>query len=67
MHHDEDAEVYINGESVAVVQGYTNEYKLVPIPAGKRSALKAGANLMAVHCRQTDGGQFIDVHLVDAE
>lgn len=67
VHHDEDAEVYVNGQAVAVLKGYTQEYKVVPIDAEKRGALRAGQNVMAVHCRQTRGGQFIDVHLVDAD
>jgi beta-galactosidase/beta-glucuronidase len=65
IHHDEDAEVYINGQGVAVLKGFTREYGVVPIE--KRSALKNGQNVLAVHCRQTTGGQFIDVHLVDAD
>ncbi|HJN07987.1 MAG TPA: glycoside hydrolase family 2 TIM barrel-domain containing protein [Pirellulaceae bacterium] len=67
IHHDEDAEVYINGASVAVLKGYTTKYEIVPIDKTKRSVLTAGNNVMAVHCRQTGGGQFIDVHLVDAD
>jgi hypothetical protein len=65
MHHDEDAEVFINGQLVANVKGFTNRYIEVPIAAEKRAALKTGMNVMAVHCKQTTGGQFIDVHLVD--
>ncbi len=67
IHHDEDAEVYINGQLVGKFKGYTTEYQVVPISADKLDVLKTGRNLMAVHCRQTGGGQFIDVHLVDAE
>lgn len=64
IHHDEDAEIYINGKSVAVAKGFTTEYKTLPL---NDAALKIGDNQMAVHCRQTNGGQFIDVHLVDAD
>jgi len=67
MHHDEDVEVYVNGKILAQLDGFTNKYELVAIPEANRDALKSGTNVMAAHCRQTLGGQFVDVHLVDAE
>lgn len=67
IHHDEDAEVYINGMQVAKVTGYQSKYIVVPLGPAKRSALNAGQNTMAVHCKQTAGGQFIDVHFIDAD
>ncbi len=63
LYHDEDAEVYINGQQAARVSGYTTDYEFVPI--GTRAALKPGRNLFAVHCHQTQGGQFIDLGIVD--
>ena len=65
IHHDEDAEVYLNGVLVASLQGYTTGYVLVPLDAAGRAALQRGANTLAVHVRQTDGGQYIDVGLVE--
>ena len=62
--HDDDAEVYVNGELVAVLPGYTGTYAYVPLDEHSR-ALRAGVNTMAVHVHQTRGGQFIDVGLVD--
>jgi len=35
IHHDEDADVYLNGTQVASFEGFTLEYKVVPIAADK--------------------------------
>ena len=67
IHHDEDADVFLNGTPIGQFKGYTTEYQVVSIDREKRSALKIGRNILAVHCRQTGGGQFIDVHLIDAD
>lgn len=67
IHHDEDCQVYINGQQVASLSGFVTEYKVVPIQPEKASALKSGKNSLAVHCRQTGGGQSIDVHVIDAD
>ncbi|MHC4994839.1 MAG: family 43 glycosylhydrolase [Planctomycetota bacterium] len=66
IHHDEDVEVYINGQNVLNRQRYTTKYIVAPIPADKHSAWRVGDNTLAIHCKQTTGGQFIDAHLVDA-
>lgn len=67
IHHDEDAEVFINGELVATFERWVSEYQVVPLEGKARESLRDGINVVAVHCSQTSGGQFIDVHLIDAD
>lgn len=63
VHHDEDAEVYVNGQLVASFPGFGGGYYEAPATAALEKALVVGRNVLAVHCKQTSGGQFIDVGL----
>ncbi len=68
IHHDEDAEVYLNSKLVAAVKGYVTDYVTVPLDEKALAAgIKEGDNVLAVHCHQTGGGQYIDVGLVRLE
>jgi hypothetical protein len=64
IHHDEDAEVYVNGQQVASLSGYVGEYADIPLDASSRNAWQVGKNTIAVHCHQTSGGQYIDAGLI---
>lgn len=64
LHHDEDVEVYLNGERVLRRPGWTQGY--VDERIDGTTSLKPGRNVLAIHCHQNGGGQFIDAGLLKA-
>lgn len=66
VHHDEDAVVYVNGVEAAQLPRWTNGYVEVPLQEDAVKSLRVGMNTIAIECRQTGGGQFIDAGLIQA-
>ncbi|GAA4314638.1 DUF4965 domain-containing protein [Mucilaginibacter gynuensis] len=64
LSHDDDVEVFLNGEELYSKVGVTNDYGLIPIDKTK---LKAGQNVLAMHVVNTGGGARADIGLVDKE
>ena len=61
VYHDEDVVIYINGVLAGQVSGYTTSYTTLAMTSQAKAAIILnGANIMAVSCHQTTGGQFID-------
>lgn len=61
LQHDDDCEVYINGIEAASLKGNRSGYTITPISATAKNALIAnGRNIIAIHCLQRRGGQYID-------
>jgi len=63
--HDDDAEVYLNGERIATLPGSVSGYSYVLLDAPARGRFQSGANTLAIHVKQVRGGQFIDVGIVE--
>jgi hypothetical protein len=58
---DDDAEVYLNGVPAYSRQGYLIDYVCADVSPEATRALRLGTNVVAVHCHQKGGDQFIDV------
>jgi hypothetical protein len=66
LHHDEDVEIYINGVLAYSATGYTTTYINVAMTQqGEDAIVVNDTNVIAVHCHQTGGGQYIDVGIYE--
>lgn len=63
INHDDNIEVYLNGEEIYSYTGWLSKYQYFPIEAF-RETLKKGKNVLAVHIRNTAGGAYLDAGLV---
>ncbi len=63
--YDDDAEVYLNGQLVKELKRHSNNYQVTLLDENASELLKSGSNTLAVHCKHTDGGQYIDAGLVE--
>ena len=65
VHHDEDAEIYINGIEAARLPRWSAAYTEVPVAPEAAKSLRVGRNVIAIHCHQKTGGQYIDAGLLE--
>lgn len=64
IHNDEDVTVYLNGVLAFSQTGYVTDYREVALtPAAILAFNNGGSNTLALHCRQTGGGQYVDAGL----
>jgi beta-galactosidase len=64
--HDEDTEVYVNGETIWSGSGFKTAYEMYAVTDKLKRTLRKGQNTIAIHTHQTGGGQFIDLALLVA-
>jgi len=67
IHHDEHVEVYLNGTQILKRPDYLVRYVAIELEAKVRKDFRPGINLIAVHCRNTGGGQYVDVGFVSSQ
>jgi hypothetical protein len=67
LFHDEDIWIYINGQPVIHRAGWSTGYVVLPVPGDKTGLFKTGRNVIAVRCKQTSGGQGVDVGIMNLQ
>ena len=63
LHHDDNVEVYLNGERIYERVGWTGKFVLIPLQDTK-AKLNKGKNVLAIHVANTAGGQWLDAGIV---
>ncbi|MEO8414256.1 MAG: DUF4965 domain-containing protein [Ginsengibacter sp.] len=64
IQHDDNTEVYLNGEEIYKYTGWIHKFKFIPIEDAVRQKLKKGKNVLAIHVANTAGGAFLDAGIV---
>jgi hypothetical protein len=67
FNHDDNVEVYLNGEEIFSRNGWTERFEYFPLGDEVQQKLKEGENVLAIHCENTAGGSWLDVGLVTEE
>ncbi|MFD0767283.1 glutaminase domain-containing protein [Mucilaginibacter lutimaris] len=65
LHHDDDAEVFLNGERINISHGANGDLLPVEINESVAGKLKEGENVLAMHCTNTGGGAWLDAGFAD--
>lgn len=65
LHHDDNVEVYLNGEKIYNCDCHNDKLESFPIEDAVKSKLKKGKNLLAIHCKNTGGGAWLDAGLAE--
>lgn len=61
VHHDEDVQVYLNGKLILERKGHVSKYQTHDVSKEAADVLQTGKNVIAIHCQQTSGGQYVDL------
>jgi hypothetical protein len=62
LNHNDNSEVYINGQQVDKKTGWTDQYDYIPV---SKELLKSGKNVLAVHLVNVAVGNWLDIDLVE--
>jgi len=62
--HDDNVEVYLNGEKIYALKGWVGKFVYIPIPDAVIEKLKPGPQVLAIHVANTAGGAMLDAGIV---
>jgi hypothetical protein len=65
INHDDNTEVYLNGEKIYSYVGWLNKFHYFPLPEAARRKLVKGKNILAIHVANTAGGAWLDAGIVN--
>ncbi len=65
LQHDDDVEVYLNGESIYATKGYTGKFIYLPVSEAMKGKIIKGKNLLAIHVTNNVGGAWLDAGIVE--
>lgn len=65
INHDDNADVYLNGEKIYSYVGWLNKFGYFAIPEAAKRKLVKGKNVLALHVVNTRGGAWMDAGIVD--
>ncbi len=63
IHHDDNVDVFLNGQKIYTHEGWNDRLEYKDVDALARKALRKGSNTLAVHVKNTAGGQWLDIGL----
>jgi hypothetical protein len=64
LHHDDNVEVFLNGATIYKRTGWNSKFQMLPLNDLLHRHLKKGTNVLAIHVRNTAGGQWLDAGIV---
>ena len=63
--HDEDVQIYLNGELIFNREGWTNKFLYIELNESIKKKFKVGENILAAHCYNSYGAAWLDVGILD--
>ncbi len=65
VHHDDDVQIYLNGKQILKKGGSNGQLEVINLNDAVKANLQVGENLLAIHCKNTGGGAWLDAGLYE--